>query len=254
MTESAPKKIKRSKGLLRRALRPVLRRTRESALPWTVGGKIGAAYMRLVRATTPLTFEPGNPFEIYADRAPLILTGWHGQHFMVTFLMRHGDRARALVSRSRDGDASAAFMGSFGIEAIRGSGGRNRKRSIEKGGARAFLQLKKSLDEGVSIATIADISNSVARRCGEGVIALARASGRPIVAMGFATSRWIELKSWDRATIHLPFSRGACVVAEPVEVPRHADEALMEAKRVEVEARINAAMARAYEIVGRQRI
>ena len=97
--------------------------------------------------------------------------------------------------------------------------------------APGFLQLKRSLDEGVSIATIADISNSVARRCGEGVIALARASGRPIVAMGFATSRWIELKSWDRATIHLPFSRGACVVAEPVDVPRHADEALMEAKR-----------------------
>jgi len=231
----------------------LLRRVGESPGLWNAAGKIGATYMRLVRATTPLTFEPGNPFDVYADRAPFILTGWHGQHFMVTFMMRPGDRARALVSKSRDGDASAAFMGSFGIEAIRGSGGRDRKRTIEKGGARAFLQLKKSLDEGVSIATIADVSNSIARRCGEGVIALARASGRPIIAMGFATSRWVELPSWDRATIHLPFSKGAAVVAEPVDVPRDAGDALMETKRLEVEAHINAAMARAYEIVGRRR-
>lgn len=238
---------------MRGAVRKVLRGMRDWSWPYVAAGKTSAAYMRLVRATTPIVFEPGNPFDIYADRTPFILTGWHGQHLMVTLLMRPGDRARALVSKSRDGDLSANFMGSFGIEAIRGSGGRDRRYTVEKGGARAFLQLKRSLDEGVSIATIADISNTVARRCGDGVIALARASGRPVIPMGFATSRWYAMNTWDKATIHLPFSRGAAVVGEPVEVPRDADAALLEAKRQEVERRINGAIDRAYEIVGKRR-
>ncbi len=240
-------------GIVSTAVRNAIRRARDWDWPFVVAGKTAAGYMRLVRATTPIVFEPGNPFEIYADRAPFILTGWHGQHLMVTLMMRRGDRARALVSKSRDGDISANFMGSFGIEAIRGSGGRDRKYTVEKGGARALLQMKRSLDEGVSIATIADISNTVARRCGDGVIALARASGRPIVCMGFATSRWYAMNTWDKATIHLPFSRGAAVVAEPVEVPRDADATLLEEKRQEVERRINAAVDRAYEIVGKKR-
>lgn len=240
-------------GMLRTAVRSAIRTARDWDWPFIAAGKTAAGYMRLVAATTPIVFEPGNPFEIYAGRAPFILTGWHGQHLMVTLMMRRGDRARALVSKSRDGDVSANFMGSFGIEAIRGSGGRDRRRAVEKGGARAFLQLKRSLDEGVSIATIADISNTVARRCGDGVIALARASGRPIIGMGFATSRWYAMHTWDKATIHLPFSRGAAVVSEPVEVPRDAGPALMEEKRQEVERRLNAAVDRAYEIVGKKR-
>lgn len=237
----------------RRGPSTFLRRVVDGPAPWVAAGKTAAGYMRLVRTTTPITFEPANPFEAYADRAPFILTTWHGQHFMVAFIVRAGYRLCALVSKSRDGDASAAFMGSFGIEAIRGSGGRDRKRTLEKGGARAFLQLKKALDQGASVATIADISNTVARRCGDGVIALARASARPIIPMGFATRRWMELSTWDRATIHLPFGRGAVVAGQPISVPRDADEVVMEAKRVEVEQAIDAACRRAYEIVGRQR-
>jgi lysophospholipid acyltransferase (LPLAT)-like uncharacterized protein len=240
-------------GLVRTAVRGAIRRARAWDWPFVAAGKTAAGYMRLVGATTPIVFEPGNPFEIYADRAPFILTGWHGQHLMVTLMMRRGDRARALVSKSRDGDISANFMGSFGIEAIRGSGGRDRKYTVEKGGARALLQMKRSLDDGVSIATVADISNTIARRCGDGIIALARTSGRPIICMGFATSRWYAMNTWDKATIHLPFSRGAAVVAEPIEVPRDADATLLEEKRREVERRINAAVDRAYEIVGKKR-
>ncbi|HVY19916.1 MAG TPA: lysophospholipid acyltransferase family protein [Bauldia sp.] len=238
---------------MRNALRRVVRRARDWSWPYVAAGKTYAAYMRFVRATSRITIEPGNPFEIFADRAPLILTTWHGQHFMVTLLMRPGDRASALVSRSNDGDASAAFLGSFGIEAVRGSGGRDRLRTVEKGGARALLQMRRSLDEGISIATVADVSNTVARHCGEGIIALARISGRPIVPMGFATSRWIAMRGWDKATIHLPFSRAALVMGELVDVPADADEATLENRRQLLEGRINACVDRAYEIVGKRR-
>jgi lysophospholipid acyltransferase (LPLAT)-like uncharacterized protein len=242
-------KVRKPKSLLAGALR----RAGETAWPWQAAGKVGATYMRAVRATSPLKYEPGNPFEIYAADAPFILTVWHGQHFMVPFLLRDGDRMRALISKSRDGDASAAYLGSFGIEPIRGSGGRDPRRQIEKGAVRGFLQLKKSLDDGITVGTIADVSNTVARRCGEGIIALARSSGRPIVGLGFATSRWLELNSWDRATVHFPFSKGACAVTAPIYVPRGASAETLEAKRIEVERSLNTAMSRAYEMVGRHR-
>jgi lysophospholipid acyltransferase (LPLAT)-like uncharacterized protein len=237
------------RGPLRRALR----RAGEWSWPYVAAGKAGAGFMHLVRGTTSLTMEPGNPFDIYADLKPFIITTWHGQHLMVTWLMRPDTPTRALVSKSRDGDLSAAFMGNFGIKAVRGSGGRKRSDSIEKGGARAFLQLKRALDEGDNVATIADISKTVARRCGQGVIALARASGRPIIPMGFATSRWWNLNSWDKATFHLPFSRGAAVAGRPIPVPRDADDSVMEVKRLEVEQAINAAVDRAYQLVGKNR-
>jgi len=236
-------------GRPRNAVSRFLKRFGEDPRLWRAGGLAAAAYMRLVRATSPLRFEPDNPFDLYSDRAPFILATWHGHQTMAPFLLRPGVRLRALISKSRDGDMSAAFMGTFGVEPIRGSGGRDPKRALEKGAVRSFLQLKKSLEEGVNVGTVADVSGSP-RQAGNGIVSLARASGRPIVAIGLATSRWVEMKTWDRAVIHLPFSRAVCVVAPPIEVPRDADETVMEAKRLEVESRLNAATARAYEIVG----
>jgi lysophospholipid acyltransferase (LPLAT)-like uncharacterized protein len=239
-------------GRRRSAVSRLLKRFGESPALWRAGGKAAGVYMRLVRWSSPLRFEPGNPFVLYADRKPFILATWHGHQTMAPFLMAPGDRIRALISKSRDGDMSAAFMGTFGVEPIRGSGGRDPKRSVEKGAVRGFLQMKKSLDEGVNIGIVADVAGSP-RRAGNGVIALARASGRPIVAVGFATSRWVEMRTWDRSIIHLPFSRAACVAADPIDVPRDADDALLEAKRLEVESALDAATARAYQMVGRPR-
>jgi len=237
----------------RQLWRSTLKRVGNTPLLWRSVGKLGAAYMRFVYATTGFTFEPGNPFDLYSNLAPLILTTWHGQVLMATSLMRPDYRVRGLASKSRDGDAAAAYYASFGVEIVRGSGGRDRRYTVEKGGIRAFLLLKKSLEEGISVATTADISNTVGRRCGEGIVTLARLTGRPVIPMGFATSRWLGLHSWDRATFHLPFSRGAVVAGAPVFVPADANEAVFEAKRLEIEHGINAAVDRAYALVGKRR-
>ena len=237
----------------RQLWRTTLKRVGNTPSLWRAAGTLGAGFMRLVYATTSFTIEPGSPFDIYRDLAPFILTTWHGQLLMAPRLVRKGVRVRGLVSKSRDGDLSAAYLGSFGVEVVRGSGGRDRRYTVEKGGVRAFLLLKKSLEEGVSVATTADVSNTVRRHCGEGVVALARLTGRPVIPMGFATSHWFALRSWDRATFHLPFSRGAIVAGAPVFVPADADEAAFEAKRLEIERGVNAAVDRAYALVGKTR-
>ena len=66
-----------------------------------------------------------------------------------------------------------------------------------------------------------------------------------------ATSRYIQLDNWDRTTINLPFGRGAVVGVEEVLVPPDADAETMEQCRLKLEAILNEATRRAYELVGR---
>ncbi|HXW49988.1 MAG TPA: hypothetical protein VEK31_11140, partial [Xanthobacteraceae bacterium] len=101
-----------------------------------------------------------------------------------------------------------------------------------------------------SIALSADVPK-VARVAGLGIIKLAQASGRPIYPSAIATSRRFVLDNWDRTTINLPFGRGAGVAAEPLTVPRDADDSMLESARRLLEDRLNAATKRAYAIVDR---
>ncbi len=83
-----------------------------------------------------------------------------------------------------------------------------------------------------------------------GIVTLARMSGRPIVPLAVATGRFITLPTWSRFTVNLPFTKLAMVAGEPIHVPRDADEAAMEECRQRVEAGMNAATGRAYELSG----
>jgi lysophospholipid acyltransferase (LPLAT)-like uncharacterized protein len=106
----------------------------------------------------------------------------------------------------------------------------------------------KALDEGYNIAMTADIPK-VARVAGLGVVKLAQRSGRPIYAIAIATNHRVELNSWDRAAVNLPFGRLGIVASQAIYVARDADDAALEKARQQVESSLNWATARAYETV-----
>ena len=64
-----------------------------------------------------------------------------------------------------------------------------------------------------------------------------------------ATQHRIQLNNWDRSAVNLPFGRSSLVARGPIYVPIDADSAALEAARRNVENSLNAATARAYEIV-----
>jgi lysophospholipid acyltransferase (LPLAT)-like uncharacterized protein len=220
---------------------------RSRAAQWLVGF-LAARYLGVVHRTNRFTAEPAAPYDRIGPMMPVIVAMWHGQHFMVHFARRPGDRFASLVSRSRDGDLNASLLGHLGVRAIRGSGARGRD-PREKGGATAMRMMLKALGEGESIVMTADIPK-VARRCGRGIVALAQLSGRPIVPVAVVTSRRIDFDSWDRASLGLPFGRGAMVLGDPILVDRHADEAAIEAARLAVERSLDRVHARAYGLIG----
>ncbi|MBB4015234.1 hypothetical protein GGR16_000240 [Chelatococcus caeni] len=211
-------------------------------------GRLLAGYLRLVERTNRFVMEPADIYDRVGPQMPVIVAMWHGQHFMVSFARRPQDRAAALVSRHGDGEFNAIALNHLGIRAIRGSGARGGK-VREKGGAAAVRHLLRALKDGEMVVMTADVPK-VSRICGEGIILLAKLSGRPVVPVAVVTSRRIDFNSWDHASIGLPFGRGAIVIGEPIHIAAEADPGAMEDARLAVERSLDAVHARAYALVG----
>ncbi|QFU15733.1 lysophospholipid acyltransferase family protein [Microvirga thermotolerans] len=211
-------------------------------------GFLVASYLRLVQRTNRFVMEPADAYDRIGPMMPVIAAMWHGQHFMIHFAKRPQDRAASLVSRSGDGEFNAIALRHLGIRAIRGSGARGRD-IRKKGGVSAMRAMLRALADGEMVVMTADIPK-ISRVCGEGIVTLAQLSGRPIVPVAVVTSRRIDFDSWDRASLGLPFGRGAMVLGEPIRVPRDADAEALEEARQAVERELDAVHARAYALVG----
>jgi len=66
-----------------------------------------AQYLRAVWKTSRFVFEPADLHERLSPELPVIITLWHGQHFMLPFMRRPEYRAKALISSHRDGALNA---------------------------------------------------------------------------------------------------------------------------------------------------
>jgi lysophospholipid acyltransferase (LPLAT)-like uncharacterized protein len=211
-------------------------------------GFLVAGYLKLVQRTNRFVMEPADAYDRIGPQMPVIAAMWHGQHFMIHFAKRPEDRAASLVSRSGDGEFNAIALRHLGIRAIRGSGARGQK-IHRKGGVQAMRAMLRALAGGEMVVMTADLPKK-SRVCGSGIVTLAQLSGRPIVPVAVVTNRRIDFNSWDRASIGLPFGRGAMVLGEPISVPRDADEHTLENLRKAVERELDRIHERAYALVG----
>lgn len=202
-----------------------------------------------MRRTNRFVQDPPGFVDAIGPDLPVIVAMWHGQHFMVHYAWPAAAPVAALISRHGDGAINAAILRRVGVEPIRGSGGRGPEKTRLHGGAAALREMARRLARGRTIVMTADVPK-VARRAGPGIVALARMTGRPIYPIAVVTSRRLDFRSWDRASLGLPFGRGAMVLGDPVGVARDADEAALEAARLAVERGLDRVHARAYALVG----
>lgn len=221
-----------------------------TARPVRVGlGYALATYLRLVWKTSSLTIEPADLYDRVDAEIPFILTFWHGQHFLMPFVMKSHHQGKVMISRHADADINAITAEAFGVGTIRGSGAHGRD-FLRKGGISATKIAIDTLKSGVNVAMTADVPK-ISRVAGLGVVTVARYSGRPIYPIAIATRNRIVANSWDRASIHLPFGPAAMVVGEGIRVAPDADDAAMAAARQLVQERLDAVTARAEKLVGR---
>jgi hypothetical protein len=231
-------------------LKKLLRNTLRSSWVQRAVGFLAAEYLRLVWWTNRFSLDPPDVYAQVEPQMPAIFAFWHGQHFMTPFIKnKKSYRAKVLISLHRDGEFNAIAAERLGIGTIRGSGDHG-SAFHRKGGVGAFMEMVRALEDGYNVALTADVPKR-SRVVGLGLIMLAKVSGRPIMPFAMATSRFIQLKNWDRTTINLPFGRGALVGIETIFVPPDADAETMERLRAKVEAVLNEVTARAYAQVGR---
>ncbi|MDX2289441.1 MAG: glycosyltransferase N-terminal domain-containing protein [Hyphomicrobiaceae bacterium] len=213
-----------------------------------LGGSSLAGLIRLVARTSRTLTDPPALSDHLSANSPAILACWHGQFMMLATARPPTLRFAAMVARHGDAEPIARAMEALGVELIRGAGAGSRRK--DRGGAHALRAALRTLESGASIVMTADVPPGPARRAGAGIVMLAKLSGRPILPVASATSRYYALDTWSRMTINLPFSRLGHVAGEPIHVPGDATPDELEAKRLEVEAAVTAAMQRAYALAG----
>lgn len=213
-------------------------------------GIAAAEYLRLVYWTSRITTEPADIYERVKPDLPVILAMWHGQHYMAPFIKRAEHKAKTLISRHRDGEINAIAAEWLGVETIRGSGNHG-SGFDKKGGVGAYREMLDALEEGYSVALTADVPK-ISRVAGEGILRLARDSGRPIYPVAIASSLRLEVDNWDRSAVNLPFSRLVGVVGSPIRVAAGESNGALETQRHALEASLNAATARAYALADRK--
>jgi len=98
--------------------------------------------------------------------------------------------------------------------------------------------MARAAEAGFHLIVTPDGPKGPPERIKPGVITLGAMTGRPIVPLGFAVSRFARLPTWDGTLIPLPFARMILAYGEPLEVPRTNDSEVLESRRAELERRL----------------
>jgi lysophospholipid acyltransferase (LPLAT)-like uncharacterized protein len=218
-----------------------LRRVQAAAI-----GAAGYPLVALLGRTWRWRVEGGHEYgDLMRGGRPPILALWHGRILPATIYWR-GRGIVAMTSHNFDGEWIARLMSRFGYRAARGS--------TSRGGSRALVQLRRELAAGHAAAFTVDGPRGPREIAQPGALWLAGATGHPVLPFHIEAERCWTMRSWDRTMIPKPFSLVAIAIGSPLEVPT-ADDAIVEERRKELEARLGALAARCVSMLrsaGRQ--
>ncbi len=177
---------------------------------------------------------------VRSGRQP-IMAFWHGRILPATYYFRRRGIV-VITSENFDGEWIAGIIERFGYGTARGS--------TSRGGRKALLQLTRTLADGKPAGFTLDGPRGPARVAQPGAIWLAKATGHPVLPFHLEADRFWAMRSWDRTQIPKPFSTVSIAMGEPFDVPSDADEAALEAARLDLEARLTGLERRAMEMLG----
>ena len=167
-------------------------------------------------------------WDAYRHGGKYIIASLHGRMFMPIWTLRKNNLT-ALVSQSQDGEIITRLIMGFGYGAVRGSSNR--------GALAAVRGLLNVLKKG-PIAILVDGPQGPLEEPKIGSVAVARASGHPIIPCAGATWPAWEFRSWDRFQFPKPFGRGVMVFGEPFTVPSDVKGEELEEWRLELKKRL----------------
>ena len=163
-------------------------------------------------------YEDESVFRIYDKGENFIYALWHRRLFYLSFYHSRrfpGKETYALVSQSRDGTRIGKITEKIGAHYIQGS--------TSKGGAKDFREMVKIIKNGYTAAITPDGPRGPRGLVQQGVISLARLTGRPVIPLAYKPKRYIKLRSWDEFIIPMPFSKVSIHTGKPIIIPKRDD-------------------------------
>lgn len=136
-----------------------------------------------------------------------IIAFWHDQ-LLLMVTGYPGTGAKLLISESKDGELLTRTMKFFKHGTVRGSSSR--------GGRAAFKEMLSLAQTDADIVLTPDGPRGPRHELKDGVLQLARLSGRPVIPLSFACSRGYRFGSWDRCLLPSPFSRAVFSFGKPL--------------------------------------
>lgn len=169
--------------------------------------------------------------EHFASGQRFIMVAWHNRNIVGPMgYVAHAPKGRVfrpLASASRDGTLAAMTMQYLGVDCIRGSSSR--------GGTQALREMLRAAKAGADLGITPDGPRGPIYEVQPGVVAAARLTGLPIIAMSYHAHAHKRLKSWDRMIVPRPFTTLAYGWDGPFTVPKGASDDAMEAVRLQVQ-------------------
>jgi lysophospholipid acyltransferase (LPLAT)-like uncharacterized protein len=150
---------------------------------------------------------------------PAIFVFWHGRQLMLAPL--YADRKQPfpfamLISTHADGQLISKAVSWFGINAVYGSS--------SQGGPEAFQSMISMLDDGACVGITPDGPRGPKYVAKKGAIKLASITGKKIIPLTYSVEKFWRIKSWDEMIVPKPFSRGVCMIGEPLTVKADLDD------------------------------
>lgn len=102
-----------------------------------------------------------------------------------------------------------------------------------------MLKLVRTIKKGRSVVIVGDGSRGPCYKVQKGIINLAYLTGVPILPMVYGAKNKIELNTWDRFVIPLPFSKIKVMYGEPVYVDQKRGKKDLQDKLEELEKKLN---------------
>lgn len=199
-----------------------------------LAARIVYAFIRIISVTLRYKWTDRSGFFAGGPAGPAVYCVWHNRLALCmtiyfSYIKKHNqtDGLAVMVSASRDGGFLAGILECFGVQPVRGSTSRR--------GHQALRELTTWSKRGYDLAITPDGPRGPRYVVQEGIIALAQVTELAIVPVSYNLQWKIELKSWDRFQIPLPFSRCEMIFERPIRVPRQSSESDREKFRLQLE-------------------
>lgn len=163
---------------------------------------------------------------IYKEGKRAILTFWHCCTFAGAYYFRQQGIV-VMSSQNFDSECLAGGLVRLGYGLAKGSSSR--------GGLKALAEMARSLRNGKDAGFTVDGSSGPRYVAKPGPVILAKRSGDAIACFHISLQRKIELHTWDRTQIPIPFSRAFILKAPPIYVARDVTEEELNNKIAEMQ-------------------